>query len=79
MLIGHNPRVLLYLSKISFTFFMCQVLPLWKISSAIMAYFKNEINVVKILLSFMVCLFGAMFIHHLIEKPIQKYLKTRLL
>lgn len=68
-----------YLSSIAFTFFLCQVLPLWSASKIVYNHFCSDSNLLKILISLAMCLLGAIIIHELIEKPASKYLKTKLL
>ncbi len=72
-------RLLLYLSSISFTFFLCQILPLWVISKYLYGLLSYESNGLRIILSFTICLIGAVLIHHVIEKPVSGYLKAKLL
>ena len=72
-------RLLRYLSGISFTFFLCQVLPLWTISNFLCNIIGNDNNLTKIIISLSVCFIGAIIIHEIIEKPSSKYLKRKLL
>lgn len=72
-------RTLLYLSSISFTFFLCQTLPLWKVSGYFYNIIAGESNILRVLLSFTICITGAMIIHHVVEKPISSYLKFKFL
>lgn len=72
-----NSKVLSYLSSISFTFFLCQVLPLWAISRRVLTLMDCDDNYVKIGFSFIVCLTGAIVIHEMIEKPSTRYLKQK--
>ena len=67
-----------YLSSISFTFFLCQILPIWTLSKVICTY-MNSNNIVRIAISFSLCLCGAILIHERIEKPASKFLKKKLL
>lgn len=72
-------KIVGYLSGISFTFFLCQVLPLWKCSRLICTYINNDTNIMKIVVSFILCFLGAVVIHECIEKPSSNYLKMKLL
>lgn len=74
-----NNKVLLYLSSISFTFFLCQIGPIWKYSGILCEIIGSEANFLKIAISFFYCLVGAVLIHELIEKPSAKYLRSKLL
>lgn len=72
-------KVIKYLSGISFTFFLCQVLPLWKYSRHICAYINSDTNIVRIIISFTLCVLGAVVIHECIEKPASRCLKMKFL
>ena len=72
-------KVIKYLSSISFTFFLCQVLPLWGICRKLVECINFDSNILKIIISFAVCFIGAVLIHELIEKPSAKYLKQKFL
>lgn len=74
-----NNKVLQYLSSISFTFFLCQVLPLWIVSQKVCSLLGSNSNLIKILVSFIFCILGAVIIHECIEKPASKFLKEKLL
>lgn len=68
-----------YLSSIAFTFFLCQVLPLWSASRFVCNILGRDNNFLKIGISFSLCLLGAVLIHEVIEKPASRYLKNKLL
>lgn len=72
-------KILIYLSSISFTFFLSQVLPLWVISGKILELMNVDGNVFRIGLSFSICMIGAILIHELVEKPSARLLKNKLL
>ena len=74
-----HSKLVAYLSSISFTLFLCQVLPLWDASWFFCNLLGSNDNVLKILISFTICLLGAILIHEGIEKPASKYLKKKLL
>jgi len=74
-----DTRLLLYLSSISFTFFLCQILPLWDLSRFLYDTISIESNLLKILLSFTICMLGAILIHHVVEVPVSSYFKKKLL
>ena len=74
-----NNKTILYLSSISFTFFLCQVLPLWAISHSVCEMMGTNSNLVKIVVSLSICMIGAIFIHECVERPLSKLLKRKLL
>lgn len=74
-----HSKLILYLSGISFTFFLCQILPLWTISWKICIIIGSENNMLKIIVSFVSCLIGAIIIHEFIEKPSSAIMKKWLL
>ena len=74
-----HSKMLNYLSSISFTFFLCQVLPLWGICRRIVEHLNLTNNGLKIIISFAICFVGAILIHELIEKPSVKILRKKLL
>ena len=74
-----NPAFILYLSKLSFAFFLCQTLPLWAVSRHLCRWAGMESNILRILLSFAVCLVGAVLMHHFVEKPSGAFLKKKFL
>lgn len=68
-----------YLSGISFTFFLCQILPLWSLSWKVCCLIGSDNNILKIIVSFVSCLIGAIIIHEFIEKPLSAIMKKWLL
>lgn len=74
-----NNKVILYLSSISFTVFLCQVLPLWAISHSICVAIGTNSNIIKIVVSLSICTIGAILIHECVERPLSKVLKRKLL
>ena len=71
--------IISYLSGIAFTFFLCQVLPLWDASRFICKMIGSDNNFLKIAISLAICLLGSVLIHEGIEKPASKYLRIKLL
>ena len=74
-----HSSLIVYLSSISFTFFLCQILPLWTLSRKICNIIGSENNILKIIVSFVSCLIGAIIIHEFIEKPSSAIMKKWLL
>ena len=74
-----NSKWLLYLSSISFAFFLCQIGPIWKYCGIICDMLGSNANILKIVVSFTYCFLGAILIHELIEKTSSKYLRAKLL
>ncbi len=74
-----NNKQIIYLSNISFAFFLIQVLPLWLVSGKICSIIGSDANLVKIVVSFSVCFLGAILIHECVEKPASSKLRKALL
>lgn len=72
-------KVILYLSKISFPFFLCQVLPLWALSRKICGALGSDANIIRILVSFTLCFIGAVVMHEFVEIPAARALRRQLL
>ena len=72
-------KYIIYLSGIAFTFFIIQIGPVWKYSGVICSLLGNTSNMMKICVSFLYCLIGAVLIHELVEKPSSNYLRRKLL
>lgn len=72
-------RIIKYLSSIAFTFFLCQVLPLWSASRVVCDFFQSDSNSLKIAISLVICFGGAVLIHEGIERPASRFLKMKLL
>lgn len=70
---------ILYMSSIAFTFFICQIGPVWKYSGLLCEMIGTNTNILKITISFLYCFIGAILIHELVEKPSSKYLRAKLL
>jgi len=74
-----SSRVLQYLSNISFSIFLSQLIVVWYGVKFILGTIGCESNMAKIILSAVVCLGIANFFHYCIEKPSTKYLKAKFL
>lgn len=74
-----SSRVLQYLSNLSFSIFLSQLMVVWYGVKFILGTVGSESNMVKIILSAVVCFLIANFFHYCIEKPSTKYLKAKLL
>ena len=69
-----SSRLLQYLSKLSFAFFLAQFY-VWTISSIVVfKIIKRDDNCIRIIVSFLCCLVVSIFLHEVIEKPIKNYL-----
>lgn len=73
-----NNKTIRYLSAISYDFFLAQFF-LWPICRVIFQYTGIEENLIKIVLSLVLCFIIAVVMHEFIEKPIGRYLKLKLL
>ena len=67
-------KIVRYLSSISYAFFLAQFF-VWKNTLKIMEHFDLERNRHKILISLGLCVFIAILLHELIEKPFNKLCK----
>lgn len=72
-------RVLQYLSNLSFSIFLSQLILVWYGVKFILGTIGCESNIAKIILSAIVCFGVANFFHYCIEKPSTKYLKAKFL
>jgi len=69
---GFERKVMAYLSKISYGFFLMQ-LYLWQITRKFfLVTGLPEINILKVIVSFSICLGGAIVLYEGIEKPIRR-------
>ncbi len=75
----HDNKVLKYLSSLSFSFFLCQVLPIWMISRKVCDMMDTDNNIIRITVSFSLCFVSAVLIHGFVEIPICKYLNKKYL
>lgn len=66
-----------YMSNISFSIFLSQLLIVWSGVKYILELVGCESNIAKILLSATICFGIANFFHYCIEKPSAKYLKSK--
>ncbi len=69
---GH--LIIRYFSAISYCFFLVQFW-VWPITNAILRYINLENNILKIIISFSICIFLSVLLHELFEKPITRWLK----
>ena len=70
----HGYAMTLYLSKITYAFFMVQVLPFFDFFSKGISNGYMSSNIIRIFLPFTCCLLFAIILHEVIEKPIGAYL-----
>ena len=74
-----SSRVLQYLSNLSFSIFLSQLIVVWYGVKFILGTIGCESNIAKIIFSAVVCFVVANFFHYCIEKPSTKYLKAKFL
>jgi len=74
-----DSKAIQYLSAISFSIFLSQIIAVWHVVKYIMIFIGSDNNILKILLSVTICFCIANVFHFCIEKPSAKYLKTKLL
>lgn len=70
---GILERTILYLSKISYAFFLAQFFT-WDLSSIIINYLGMDGNTIRILISFSVCLLISIALNGLVEKPVKQWI-----
>lgn len=68
-----------YCSGLSFTFFLAQMLALWQVSAWIVDVIGYDNNIVRIVISFIVCFMISFFLHEVVEIRLSKYLQNKLL
>lgn len=73
-----NNQITRYLCSISYAFFFAQFFT-WKATNYILDKLQMDKNIIKIIVSFGVCLLLTILLHELIEKPLSKFLKKKLL
>ena len=73
-----NSKIVNYLCEISYAFFLCQFFS-WKITMFIISKIGMDNNLLRIGISFMVCMGYTVLLHEALEKPISNYLKKKLL
>lgn len=70
-------KVLLYFSSISFAFFLSQLKFVWYGVGFVLDKVLCQSNLIRIILSFLVCFAIANFLHFCIELPSARYLKNK--
>ena len=73
-----NSKIVNYLCEISYAFFLCQFFS-WKTTMFIISKIGMDNNLLRIGISFMVCMGYTVLLHEALEKPISNYLKKKLL
>lgn len=71
-------KTIRYLSALSFSIFLSQIITVWSIVKFAMEYVECDSNWAKICVSAAICFCIANFFHFCIEKPSTKYLKAKL-
>lgn len=74
-----DSKTIQYLSALSFSIFLSQIIDVWYVVKYAMEYVGCESNIVKILLSATVCFTIANFFHYCVEIPSAKYFKSKFL
>lgn len=72
-------RIVQYLSALSFSLFLSQLIAVWWIVKYAFDYIDCHNNFLNILVSAVICFGIANFLHYFIEKPSAKYLRVRYL
>lgn len=68
-------RTIRYLSALSFSIFLSQIIAVWSSVKFALGYFGCDSNVAKILISAIICFCIANFFHFCIEKPSSEFLR----
>lgn len=70
-------RVVTYLSSVSFPFFLAQsmVFDVWGLSQHVLHYVGVDTNLLRILVSFLICTLLSILLHELIQRPSQRLAK----
>lgn len=71
-------NVVLYLSKVSYPFFLVQIF-LWPLCQYLLSVIGYDTNIFRILLSFVTCSILAVILYECIDKPVGAFLLRRLL
>ena len=74
-----NSNLLGFLSSISFSFYLTQIMFLWIITKKITELLCCDSNLLKVAVSFVLCFMTAIIIHKFIEIPSSKLLKQKYL
>lgn len=74
-----DSKTIQYLSALSFSIFLSQIIAVWYVVKYAMEYVGFESNIVNILLSATICFTIANFFHYCVEIPSTKYLKSKFL
>lgn len=74
-----HSKTIQYLSALSFSIFLSQIIAVWYVVKFAMEYIGCESNLVNILVSAIICFTIANFFHYFIEIPSTKYLKHKFL
>lgn len=71
-------RVVSYLCSISYVFFLAQFFTWRPVAFILMKIGLYDVNLVKILVSFILCLLISIFLHEFIEKPLKYFFSVKL-
>lgn len=77
MLSAKAEKVVLYLSKVSYPFFLVQIF-LWPLCQFILSVIGYDTNLFRIVLSFVTCSILAVTLYECIDKPVGAFLRRRL-
>lgn len=72
-------RTIRYLSALSFSIFLSQIIAVWSSVKFALGYFGCDSNVAKIIISAIICFCIANILHFCIEKPSSEFLKNKFL
>ncbi len=72
-----NSKVITYLSKLSFCIFLGQIIYVWYFVKFVLEYVGCEVNIMKIIVSFVLVLCIANVLHYFVEIPSSRYLMQK--
>lgn len=70
-------NIIMYFGNLSLSFYLCQVFPIWKLSSSMCLLLGTTSNLYRSVVSFVICIIMALMIHEILEKPISRFLKNK--
>lgn len=73
-----HTKTILYMSKVSYAFFMTQIF-LWPLCQWLITKLGHDTNMIRIALSFVTCSIISILMYEIVDKPVGKYLRNRLM
>lgn len=73
-----NLKILSYLSKISYAFFLIQFF-CWKLGTKFVSIIGYDYNIIRITFTFVFCLIGSILLYEIVQKPFVKFVNNKLI